>query len=134
MKKTRSYKREGSLPKQIVLGSLLIWSIFIVFSLIFAVILYSGDNPTASTKLFSLISFTASGGLGSLLNKKIFSSDMNVPLFCAVLCALVYIMISCISSGKIYIGALISAVCFILISVIASLTKKKKPKRRAARH
>ena len=130
MKKSRSGRDSKSGFKSIILGAAVIWCLFIVLSLVFTVVLFSGENPTGSTALFSLISFIASGGLGTLLNKKLFKScEMNAPLFSALLSAAVYLVISAISSGRISIGCLINTLCFVLISLLFSVARKKKNKR-----
>ena len=130
MKKSRAARDNKSVLKPIVLGTAVIWCLFIALSLIFTVILFTGENPTGSTALFSLISFIASGGIGTLLNKQFFKScEMNTPLFSALLSAAVYLVICTISSGRISIGCLINTVCFILISLLFSVTRKKRNKR-----
>lgn len=130
MKKSRSVKANQSKILPIALGFLTIWGIFFSLSLIFAIILFSGDDPTGSTDLFSLISFMAAAAIASLINKRIFKScAANAPLLSALLSALVYLLISAVASGKISMGCIISAACFILIAALASIQKKKKVKR-----
>ena len=132
MKKTRGARDNKSVFKPIVLGTAVIWCLFIALSLIFSVILFSGENPTGSTALFSLISFIASGGIGTLLNKQFFKScEVNSPLFSALLCAAIYLVISAVASGRISIGCLINTACFILISLLFSIKRTKKSKRHA---
>ena len=132
MKKTRSDSRSKSTLKSILFGILIIWGLFFVLSLLFTVILFSGQDPTGSTSLFSLISFMAAGALGTLLNKRFFKGyPTNTPLFSLFASAIIYVAISAIITGKISIGCLISAVCFILLSMLCLIKKKKKIKRRS---
>ena len=130
MKKTRSSNSECSPFRQILLGAIMIWISFFALSLIFAVILYSGDDPTSKIALFSLTAFTTSGGLGTLLNKSFFRcAKTNIALISACLSAIIYLLISFICSGKFSLGAIISASCFLMISAIVSLPKKGQKRR-----
>lgn len=132
MKKSRSGKGSQSKIIPIALGTLIIWGFFFALSLVFTVILFSGDDPTASTALFSLISFVASGALATLINKRIFkSSAVNAPLFSALSSAIIYLVACTVASGRISVGCIINTACFILICMLASIQRKKKSKRRA---
>ena len=129
MKKTRYAKGNGSALKSILLGALLIWILFFVISLVCTFILYSGNDPTPKATLFSLASFMLAGAIGSLMNKRIFHPSLsNAPFLSALLCAIVFIFLSTVANGRLPIGTLISAVCFMLISAIASVPKRKKQK------
>lgn len=133
MKKSRANKGSKSVFKAILLGTLLIWSVFFATSLLFAVILFSGENPTASTSLFSLIAFLISGAAGTLLNKILLKScKLNAPLVSALLSAGIYIAISTVASGKISTACLINAFCFTVIALLFSLAKPKR--KRVKRH
>ena len=135
MKKSRYTKGNSSAFKPILLGALVIWLLFFAISLAFTVILYSGNDPTPKTALFSLISFMTAGALGSLINKKLFGvGAAKAPLFSALLSAAVFVCISAISMGKISVGTLISAVCFMLICTLASLKRRKKQRRHTPSH
>ena len=132
MKKSKSGTKSKGGIKEMLFGTLMIWGLFLLFSLIFAIILFSGEDPTGSTALFSIIAFVLSGALGTLLNRKLFARcDKNVPLISALISAIAYAVISVITSGKISVGALISALCFLGSAVLVSLPKKKKAKRHA---
>ena len=132
MKKFRHGAEKRSAVRSIALGVCLIWGFFLLFSLIFTVILFSGENPTASTALFSLIAFMIAGALGTIANKRFFAScSINAPLFSAIATVIIYLSISAIISGGIKFGALISTGCFLLIVSLLSLYKKKKAKHRA---
>lgn len=131
MKKTRSASKSAGGIKEFILGILIIWCSFIVFSLIFAAVLFSGDDPTGSASLFSLIAFILSGAVGTVLNRRLFSrSDKNVPLFSALISAVIYLVISTVVSGRISIGALVSMLCFAGSSLAVAIPKKKRQKRR----
>lgn len=135
MKKSRYTKESGSAFKPTILGALVIWISFLAFSLICTFILFSGSDPTPRASLFSLISFMAAGGVGSIVNKQLFrSSRSNAPLFSSLLCALIYVFISSVSIGKISIGSLATALCFTVISALATMSRKKKPRHRQKLH
>lgn len=132
MKKSKSDTRGKGGIRNTLLGALIIWLLFILFSFILAIILFSGDDPTASTALFSIIAFIVSGALGTLINRRAFrQSAINVPLFSSLLCAFIYAVISAVASGRISFGALITAICFIGASILVSIPKRKKAKRHA---
>ena len=132
MRKIKSSAKSKSGIKQILCGALTVWAMFFILSFVFSVILFSGDDPTGSTALFSMIAFILSGGIGTLVNRKIFSRcDKNIPLISSLVCALAYAVISIIASGKLSLGSLITALCFLGASALASITKKKKAKRHA---
>ena len=134
MKKTHSVRSSSAL-KPILLGVLVIWSVFFALSLVCTVILYSGSDPTPKAPLFSLISFMTAGALGSLINKKLFGVSMaRAPLFSALLSAGLFVFLSAISMGRISVGTLISAVCFMLICTLASLKGRKKQRRHKPSH
>ena len=123
MKKSRFNGGGKSAIKDIAFGTLIIWGAFLVLSLLFSLILFFGDDPTANTALFSLIAFMCAAAIAALINKRLFqSSSLNAPLLSAIFSAVLYLIISGIVSGKISIGAIISAL---------SLRKKKKTKRHA---
>ena len=127
MKKTRSYSASGSALKPIAVGFLVIWGSFIILSLIISLILFNGDDPTERTSLFSLIAFIGAGAIGTLINKRLFKlASLNSPIISAVAAVIVYVVTSAIISGKIGIGCLINAVCFILISLLFSAKGNKK--------
>ena len=132
MKKIRHGAKKSSAGRSVALGVCFIWGFFLLFSLIFTAVLFSGENPTASTALFSLIAFMLAGALGTIANKRIFAScPINAPLFSAIATVIIYLSISAIISGGIKFGALISTACFLLIASLLSLSKKKKAKHRA---
>ncbi len=131
MKKIRHGAKKSSAVRSIALGVSLIWGFFLLFSLIFTVVLFSGENPTASTALFSLIAFMLAGALGTIANKRIFAScPINAPLFSAITAVIIYLLISAIISGGIKFGALTSSICFITVAFLLSLLKKDKTRRK----
>ena len=135
MKKTRYTKGNSSIFKPILLGALVIWLLFFVISLVCTVILYAGNDPTPKATLFSLISFMAAGAIGSLINKKLFGTvATKAPLFSALISAAVFVCLCAVSMGKISVGTLISAVCFMLICTLASLKRRKKQRRHTPSH
>ena len=135
MKKMRYAKGNTSTLKAMILGAVIIWVCFFALTLISALILYSGNDPTSKATLFSLISFVASGAIGSFINKRLFhSSSVNIPLSSALLCAVIYVFIASATSGKILIGSIISAACFLLISSLFSLPKRKTRSHRTRAH
>ena len=135
MKKARHTARGGSLLKPILLGSLMIWILFFAITLLCTVVLYSGNDPTPRATLLSIISFMLAGALGSLIGKRLFRTDLvNAPFLSALLCATVFVFISAIANGKIRLGTLITAVCFMLISALITLPKRRKQKRHAPSH
>ena len=105
MKKSRFNGGGKSAIKDIAFGTLIIWGAFLVLSLLFSLILFFGDDPTANTALFSLIAFMCAAAIAALINKRLFqSSSLNAPLLSAIFSAVLYLIISGIVSGKISIG------------------------------
>ncbi len=131
MKNSRFAAKGAIGIKGALLGTLVIWCVFLIFSLVFAAVLFSGDDPTGSTSLFSIIAFVLSGGIGSLINRMLFSrTEKNVPLFSAVLSTIIYLCISAVASARISLGAIISAISFMGAAMIATFKRRKKQKRR----
>ena len=133
MKKTKFTSKSSGGIKPMLLGALVIWSAFLVLSLAFAVVLFSGDDPTRSSALFSLIAFILSGAVGTAINKKISLPEKNTALLSALVTALVYLCVSAVVSGRISFGAIISAACFMGASAIVGIPKKKKAKKHGHR-
>ena len=130
MKKTKFSAKSSGGIKPVLLGSLIIWCTFLLISLIFSVILFSGEDPARSTSLVSIGAFVISGAVGTLINGKLLSPvDKKTARFSSLLTVLIYLSASAILSAGISLGAIISAICFMGASMLVGIPKKKKARK-----
>lgn len=134
MRKTKFCAKSSGGIKSVLSGVLIIWCTFLLLSLSFSVILFSGDDPTRSTSLVSIGSFVLSGAIGTLINRKLLpSADKRTPLFSSLFTVLIYLSASAILSAGISLGAIISSLCFMGASFLVGIPKKKKVRKHSRR-
>ena len=134
MRKTKSSLKSSGGIKPMLFGALVIWCTFLLLSLIFSLILFSGDDPTRSTALLSIGAFVISGALGTLINRRLIpSADKSTSLLSSLLTVIIYLLVSVVLSAGISLGAVLSALCFMGASALVGIPKRKKTKRHARR-
>ena len=136
MKPGNSRVNERSNIANILLGTVIHVIVFLCISLIFSAIIYNTKDPSAKIKLWSILSFVASGVLGSVLNAKIFKYNSKNCIISLITISIIYLAFVLIVNGKIPIPCIINAICFIAASMLFLFVSKgtnngKKHKRRS---
>ena len=121
--------------KGILIGTAVIAAAFAIASFAIALIIYSTDDPTAKTGLFSIIAFVLSGAAGAFINTKLFGQrNTALPFISAAFALVLFFIASLISAGSLSGGHILSALCFAVVTLLSAfLAKSKKSARRTHR-
>ncbi len=113
--------------KNLLLTSIIQPILFLIFTLIFSLIIYNGNDPTSNTALYSVVSLFCAGGVGAFIITK-FGGEKGAyyAIFATIFSSLLILIISLISNGKISLGTFMNILCFALISLLFVFLGKYK--------
>lgn len=135
MKNKSSSRTASKSARSLLLGIAIIALAFIACAFVISIILYNTEDPTAAAELLSIVAFVVSGAAGAFINTKLFGKEIAaLPYASSGIALILFLAISLVSCGKLSGGHMMSALCFVLITVLSAfLAKNRRYKGRTRR-
>ena len=130
----RAFK--NSIWGSFMICALLSGACILLFSLIFALIAGSLDDPTGNLGIFSLCAMLISAAISGFINSRIKGEGgVGFATLVALSIVLIMLLINVIAcGGKISLSAFMNYVCYLGVSALASYLGDKRAVKRRHRH